>query len=726
MESQLSESQLSESTKSLNSLNSLPSTLNIEKATLIIETFLRNNNLYEFLSADPNIYIGGSLPFMCLSPIIHNFTIKTSSEIDDIDICTTNCPALINCEIKPSIEIGDIDIYTTNCPLLMRNIRKTFEPHSIVKTGVNIKFEIDETNIPIQIITSPFTDFKAEVLDEYDCGMVSVGYHPFSSKFVIHDNFIDQYNQGKFIVIHERSNPSRVKKLEKRAKELFGLPLVEQRLDENTDYRPYWKNKVKVDSIHDVMPSPPYTQLYANKYHCVGCKRKQEYLVCAVCKLRLNNAFDHTIKINNFTNKYKKVVVFGGLNGLGKIIADEIVQVYIDAKSINYNVVRTGRNGTNTNNTYKFDMSAYVDKLTKVNDITKNNFYRYNKSSVIKNKTNQVLSKELLKKISEADLIIFNAYQTLENDQTVWTTNINTFDTDLSEDRFKTNCWGYVGLMQEIINERKKQIFTQDQVFVWMDANESKFETKLSDGKHLELNMAKTACKQIFYTNATVLASLGIICICYCPSWLSYHGISVDKIAPKSKYLVPPSLSAKALISYVSKLDINQLYEEKKFIHDMTFYKCAENSGVDFFAELDHDEIDQLNELNKLNKLNESNNTVIKSSIYDESESDTESKTELASNIIDIDYIEVPPKKKMAEKSNSNAKPKIEYKSESESESESDEEIVEVLPKKKLVKKKIITDQQTNQQTNQPIDQENDALTLVYQGIQITVKKLTK
>jgi len=108
-----------------------------------------------------------------------------------------------------------------------------------------------------------------------------------------------------------------------------------------------------------------------------------------------------------------------------------------------------------------------------------------------------------------------------------------------------------------------------------MDANESKFEGKLQDGKHIELNMAKTAFKQIFYTNAQVLASLGILTIFSCPSWLSYHGISVDKIASKSAFLIPPYLCAKVIINYVKNLDLDDLYSKKKYIHDITFYQCV-------------------------------------------------------------------------------------------------------------------------------------------------------
>lgn len=559
---------------------------NLEKSTLVIKTFLKNNGIWDFLSSDQNIYIGGSLPFMCLS-----------SKISD----------------SSKIEVGDIDIYTTNCPLLFRNLNKSFIMREIVKTGVNVKFNIDSSEIPIQVITSPFDDFKDEVLDEYDCGMVSVGFHPYTSKFIIHERFIEQIKKNQFEVIHERTNPTRVKKLETRAMELFECSIVEIKLDSNTDYRPYWKNKQIINSINDTMPSPPYTQLYGNKYHCMGCTEKQDYLICKICQYRISNHFNLTIKSNDFIKKYKKVVVFGGLNGLGKIIADEIIE--IGENSIQ--VSRTGRAGGKEINTYPFDLEKYANKYETVNKIKSSS----NKKINLQNKT-KIINPELLNKLLEAELVIFNAYQTLEGDHSIWNTNLDTFDPELSEKRFKINCWGYTGLMQEILEARKNYISSnvnyQDQIFVWIDANESRFEGKLSDGKHLELNMAKTACKQIFYTNANVMAGLGIIFLCWDCGWCSFHGISVDKIASKSMYLVPPKLSSQALISYISTLNIDKLYQEKKYIHDMTFYKCVDNSNIDFKLKLTSKELENIIEIEVKKKLKLNKKKLDKDELYEE------------------------------------------------------------------------------------------------------------
>lgn len=619
--------------------------MNITNSISIIKQFFANNGLLNFLSDDPNIYIGGSLPSMCLSEKIHH--------PDDLDV-------------------GDIDIYTKNCPLLFRNINRTFKITNIIKTGVNVKFDILKTKtktmskIPIQIITSPFEDFESEILDEYDCGMVAVGFHPHSSQFIIHPRFTTQLKKGIFEVIHERSNPSRVVKLEKRACELFDAKLIEIKLNSNTDYRPYWKNVQEINSINDVLPSPPYTQLYANKYHCLGCKEKQDYLICGLCQIRIEEAFDNTIKSNNFATKYKSIVVFGGLNGLGKIMADEIIEI----TSGQVNLIRTGRNGGKEIKTYSFDLTDYILKLKPGDDLVE----KVKIGTILKSKK-LILDPELINKIVKADLIIFNSYQTLEGDQTIWNTSLDTFNAKLSEKRFKINCWGYVGLMKEILDERKKFIQcrlefeppVQDQIFVWIDANESRFDGKLSDGKHLELNMAKTACKQIFYTNSNIMAGLGILFLCYDCGWCSYHGISVDKIASKSTYLVNPKLTSKALIAYLSTIDINQLYMEKKFIHDMTFYKCVENTCIDFNKKITINELDLIIKQHvqkiikeKLSKLNKNKslmddytleyvedqfvlkNKVIKVESDEEDELDKEFESD--------DELKIKPKKKVIKK----------------------------------------------------------------------------
>ena len=212
---------------------------------------------------------------------------------------------------------------------------------------------------------------------------------------------------------------------------------------------------------------------------------------------------------------------------------------------MNLDIIRTGRFPGNAKNEFYFDLT-------------------------------HEMSDELKNKMKETNCIIFNAYQTLEGDHDIWNTSLETFDEKLALERFTVNCFGYVKILQQLIKIRKEmikeKIKLQDMIVIFMDANESKFDKKLQDGKHLELNMAKTACKQIFYTNAQILAEVGIISICYDPGWLSYHGISVSKIQSKSKFLIPPELSAKGLLCYIQSIELGEHYKNKMYIHDMSFY----------------------------------------------------------------------------------------------------------------------------------------------------------
>ncbi len=497
------------------------------KATQNIIEFLKQHQLYEILHQDKDVYLGGSLPMYILSG-------------------------------KDDIIINDIDIYTKNYAKTFWNFQKTFGSSlkEIVKTGANIKFNIEDDPLPIQIITSAFDSFEQEVLGEYDCSLVSVGFYPYHNQYLIHPRFLEGMESGNFIVSYEKSNPPRIEKLKKRADNLFGCTLTVVKELGKEDFRPYWKSQHKVDSISDVLSSPPYVQLYLNKYRCLRCNSMQDYLICIECQAR---GYDYFLSRMKNTST-KRMTVFGGVNGLGKIIAD-------NAEKFGMDVIRTSRHPNRED-------PRHFNYTLKENTI----------------------SQDLMEHLLNSHYVILNAYQTLENDHSIWTTTLDTFDRKLAMERFTVNCFGYAELIKNIIQCRKKQIETStevgDMILVYMDASESKFENKLQDGKHLELNMAKTACKQIFYTNATLLASLGIICVCYDPGWLSYHGISldvshpkaesireagVDKIASKSKFLIPPEMSVSALIDHLTNCNVKELYEHKRFAYDVSFYDCFKN-----------------------------------------------------------------------------------------------------------------------------------------------------
>jgi len=501
-----------------------------------IISILTSAGIYDFVKKFPHIYIGGSLPALM-------FSNKTADYINS--------------------KINDIDIYTQNISMCLRDLNREFKLNRVYKSGVNINFTIKKK--PIQIISSSFENFETEVLDTYDCDISCVGYYPFTNEFIIGKRFLKGLEEKNFVVYYEKTNKLRIEKLFSRAKDFFSCTLTIQiENNEEKNYSNYYKKKLPINNICELDFSPPYIQMYMSKYKCCVCETMTNYLICANCKNKIVEYNKNLVP----KNKIKKLVVFGGVNGFGSIIGTQ-------AELQNINVVRTSRNPKD-NTQYKFDL------------------------------TDGIISPELMKEIMDSDCVIFNAYQTLENEPSIWTTKIEDFDEELSLNRFKINCFGYVKIISQLIAHRKQYIKTQhkitkqdkthesnnvkvmdanvsnlnniqDIVLVFMDANESKYQGKLSDGKHLELNMAKSACKQIFYTNAQVLSSLGMITIAWDPCWMSYHGISMDKIESKSKFLIPPTIGADALLSHIKSLDLEKLYLEKTFISDNDFYTWSKS-----------------------------------------------------------------------------------------------------------------------------------------------------
>lgn len=498
--------------------------VDVQKCQRIIQKInqvLQDVGILDIVKLDSSIYIGGSLPSYIISQ----------------ELLNKNDPIICN----------DIDLYTNNYVKTLYTFSKHLgnQIKNIKRTGVNVSFLLKD--IPIQIITSEFKNFYNDVLGNYDCTLVSVGFYPFKNELIIHDKFIECLNKKSFIVDYEKSNPKRIEKLKDRADKWFNANLDIIRQTDNADFRPYYKKSCEINSLQDIVSPPNYVQLYYNKYDCINCHLSQEFLLCKNCY----KSIDYNMTTGNQTIG-KKITILGGLNGFGKIIK----QV---ASKFNNNIYVTTR---------KFPSSLNNDQIVGDNNI-------------VEFTLGEKISDELMNHILTSDIVILNAYSTLENDESIWTTTIDTFNEELALDKFKINTIGYAKFLKEFVEKRKEQIkknnLTNDIKMIFMDANESKFEGKLSDGKHLELNMAKTATKQIFYTNANLLASLGVLPMCYDPGWLSYHGISVDKIESKSKYLIPPDLSALALLYYLGKVNFIECIEKKKVIFDCSVYETIKN-----------------------------------------------------------------------------------------------------------------------------------------------------
>jgi len=483
--------------------------INHEKCISMINQVLEQVGILDIVRKDNSVYVGGSLPSFIISQQLAN-------KNDEI-VC------------------NDIDLYTTNYVKTLHNFSKYVgnQITLIKRTGVNVTFLIKD--IPIQIVTSEFDSFYDDVIGNYDCTLVSAGFYPYENKLYTHQKFLDGINNKNFLCYYEKSNPRRIAKLTERAEKWYRANLEIVKLTENANFRPYYKNTHMIHSLQDIVSPPNYVQLYYNKFKCISCKIQQEYLMCKHCV----NKVDFEMSTKNQTRN-QKITILGGVNGFGKIIG----QV---AKEYNNQIYSTTRNTDKQNSTiFSFEL-------------------------------NKPVSDDLMNHILTSDIVVLNAYSTLENDERIWTTTIDTFDEKLAMEKFMINSIGYAKFLKEFVAKRKGQIKTDNLTnniqLVFMDANESKFEGKLSDGKHLELNMAKTATKQIFYTNANLLASLGVLTMCYDPGWLSYHGISVDKIESKSKYLIPPEISASCLLYALGQTNFDKYIEDKKMIYDCSVYE---------------------------------------------------------------------------------------------------------------------------------------------------------
>ena len=480
-----------------------------------IKQVLSDVGILEVINKDSSIYVGGSLPSFIISQNLSNK--------------------------KDEIVCNDIDLYTTNYVKTLHNITKYLGNSitNIKRTGVNVSFLVTNATkaVPIQIITSEFKSFNDDILNNYDCTLVAVGYYPFaqpSNQFITHQKFLNGLINKKFICYYEKSNPPRIIKLTKRALEWFNSTLEIVKETDIADFRPYYKKTLNIESLQDIVSPPNYVQLYYNKYTCARCSSVQDYLLCKPCVSHMKAQLYQKCKL-----KQKKITILGGVNGLGKIIGEV-------SREFNNDVVVTSRNVPNAaKNTYAFTLGKET-------------------------------SNNLMEHLLTSDVIVLNAYSTLENDESIWLTTLDTFNEKLAVDKFLMNTIGYAKFLQEFVQKRKEQIkthnLTNNILMVFMDANESKFEGKLSDGKHLELNMAKTATKQIFYTNANLLASLGVLTVCYDVTWLSYHGISVDKIESKSKYLIPPEIASLSLLYKLGQIDFDEYIDKKKVIFDCSTY----------------------------------------------------------------------------------------------------------------------------------------------------------
>ena len=502
-----------------------------------IKEFLCSIKLFEILAPHSYLYIGGSLPSYTLCPAFDK------NKVLDV--------------------IGDIDIYTINSELLYVLI------HNCVSDGIIVikkrsKFVISAKfgNINLQFITSYFDNFSKEVLDQYDSDLVKIGYHLASDTYIYTDDYKNGLKNKKFNIIKKSNNEDRINKLISRITNWYNFDFCIKECEKDIfNFAAYNADECLLaaplndKTLFNYYYSSKYLQTLNFKFICIFCKKQiSKYLICRKCIKIIYKYSEHNdciycgliylhysveLKANNNHNiTQKNIFILGGASGIGETMANRLM-------NLNNNVYRT------TASKYKARYNKDMHHLDLYDIKYSIDFNRF-------------------------DIIILNAFKTVSSSDNSWNLSLLEFDEDVLKDRIDCNVTGYVKLLQQIIKCKiNNNCRNEPTILVFMDANESKYEDKMADGKHLEINMVKSAVKQIFYTNSNLLASLNTITICYDPGWISYHGaLNIHNDTEFNNLFIDSQISMSGLFYYIDMVikEFSQLMEKKTYIMQRSVY----------------------------------------------------------------------------------------------------------------------------------------------------------
>ena len=338
-----------------------------------ITRVLSDTGIYDWLKSHEYLYVGGSLIsyLMC-----HDTFDDTLMPPRDIDIYTTNHVASIN-------DFNNTQFFVCN----------------VVGCIINFKCKRNTTGLGLQFITAEVDDFYNDVLGNYDCDLVCVGFHPFSNTTVVHDRYKTACETGKFVCHKDLSSLERCKKLQLRIEKWYDGHIVYtgEQFGRVEDYYGQTEMSKSYLGVLDFVVPPKYIQLFYNKYKCIKCHTQGNNLLCIEC------AHDVLSKFAKCDTEYGAVVI-GGLNGFGNIIKNMFMCNCVD-------VICTSRK-PNGNNCLEFQLG--ID-----------------------------MSHALLNSIQNADILVLNATKTLDGQEEIWNNYLCDFDKGLLLDRINTNVLGY-------------------------------------------------------------------------------------------------------------------------------------------------------------------------------------------------------------------------------------------------------------------------------------------
>ena len=443
-------------------------------------------NDIDALLGDNTWYIGGSFVAYAHASVLKGFT--------------TFRDAWEGMENHPN----DIDVYSKNS----LRFRQT---HLSTIMGVNSKMSCnsdDYTNyllrLSMDVVTIYFETFTS-ILNGYDCTMTMLGYQPNTRTLYSTQEYSEGLMKNTFYVI-KSSTIERLEKIQKRCKSWYNdaeliinvgchsggygalsssgsnatidckAPKMDERFRGGVIHGNCWFGSRCCVSCGVVHSESFIQQVYFHCYMCTECKKNVENVI---------QSHVHDQNIEAF--KGKSVLVVGGRKNFGKSIVEYLSTLQLS----------------------KLYVTSRHRQLITIEDIYSNRHrvrFDLDDSRTFTNLP-----------INDIDVIIFNAWPTVEGNIHNWTHTLNQWPHDTYVERCHT-VEGYAMFLRYLIENKpvNKTIW-----YISMDADESRFEGKLMHGRHLALNASKCAQKQITFSMGEILAGNKIYTMFYDPGWLS-------------------------------------------------------------------------------------------------------------------------------------------------------------------------------------------------------------
>lgn len=194
--------------------------------------------LHKIQSAKLQVYIGGSLPMMCISGASEETILEN---------------------------LGDIDLYPENYPIMMSCLGPI-------------------QNDKCQIIPHKFASFEQEVLGTYDSTMIMIGFNLKTKTFICHEDFLASLSKGTFKYILRTTSPdmhqSRFNKLLERADIFFNTTL--QELNSDAVFIP--DNYLRCPKTYQ---QSSYIEYFCGMIECVQCTKLSYLALCPECSAKI-------------------------------------------------------------------------------------------------------------------------------------------------------------------------------------------------------------------------------------------------------------------------------------------------------------------------------------------------------------------------------------------------------------------------------------------------------